>query len=98
MLRRRRALAPPAGVRSELWIMARLAEALDAPSTFSEDPETVFEELRLASAGGLADYSGINYAMLDRGEAAYWPYPAGSDRHAPALPRRASPTPTAAPS
>ncbi|WP_211881139.1 molybdopterin oxidoreductase family protein [Pseudarthrobacter albicanus] len=78
VLRRRRALAPPPGARSELWIMARLAEALDAPSTFSEDPETVFEELRLASAGGLADYSGIDYAMLDRGEAAYWPYPVGS--------------------
>ncbi|CAN7269959.1 molybdopterin oxidoreductase family protein [Arthrobacter sp. LjRoot78] len=78
VLRRRRALQPPAGARSELWIMARLAEALDAPSTYSEDPETVFEELRLASAGGLADYSGIDYAMLDRGEAAYWPYPVGS--------------------
>ncbi|MDR7161131.1 molybdopterin oxidoreductase family protein [Arthrobacter sp. BE255] len=78
ILRRRRALQPPAGARSELWIMARLAEALEAPSTYSEDPETVFEELRLASAGGLADYSGIDYAMLDRGEAAYWPYPAGS--------------------
>lgn len=77
VLRRRRALTPPAGARSELWIMARLAEALDAPSTYSEDPETVFEELRLASAGGLADYSGIDYAMLDRGEAAYWPYPKG---------------------
>lgn len=78
VLRRRRAIQPPVGARSELWIMARLAEALDAPSTYSEDPETVFEELRLASAGGLADYSGIDYAMLDRGEAAYWPYPAGS--------------------
>ncbi|RDV10804.1 nitrite reductase [Arthrobacter sp. RT-1] len=78
VLRRRRALTPPAGARSELWIMARLAEALNAPSSYSEDPETVFEELRLASAGGLADYSGIDYAMLDRGEAAYWPYPAGS--------------------
>ncbi|VXC61932.1 Assimilatory nitrate reductase large subunit [Arthrobacter sp. 9AX] len=79
VLRRRRALTPPAGARSELWIMARLAEALDAPSTYSEHPETVFEELRLASAGGLADYSGIDYAMLDRGEAAYWPYPKGSN-------------------
>ncbi|MBT8160010.1 MULTISPECIES: molybdopterin oxidoreductase family protein [Arthrobacter] len=78
VLRRRKALTPPAGVRSELWLMARLAELLDAPSTFSDDPETVFEELRLASSGGLADYSGIDYAMLDRGEAAYWPYPAGS--------------------
>ena len=78
VLRRRRAVSPPAGARSELWIMARLAERLDAPSTYSEDPETVFEELRRASAGGPADYSGIEYALLDRGEAAYWPYPAGS--------------------
>ncbi|MCX6497807.1 MAG: molybdopterin oxidoreductase family protein [Arthrobacter sp.] len=78
VLRRRRAIAPPPGVRSELWIMTRLAELLQAPSMFSEDPETVFEELRLASAGGPADYSGIDYAMLDRGDAAYWPYPAGS--------------------
>lgn len=78
VLRRRRALQPPAGARSELWIMARLAELLEAPSTYSDDPETVFEELRLASAGGLADYSGIDYAMLDRGEAAYWPFPVGS--------------------
>jgi len=78
VIRRRKALTPPPGVRSELWLMARLAEMLEAPSTFSDDPETVFEELRLASAGGLADYSGIDYAMLDRGEAAYWPYPAGS--------------------
>ena len=77
VIRRRRALTPPPGVRSELWLMARLAELLEAPSSFSDDPETVFEELRLASAGGLADYSGIDYAMLDRGEAAYWPYPVG---------------------
>ncbi|MDQ0864052.1 molybdopterin oxidoreductase family protein [Arthrobacter globiformis] len=78
VLRRRQAIQPPAGARSELWIMARLAEALQAPSTYSDDPETVFEELRLASAGGAADYSGIDYAMLDSGAAAYWPYPAGS--------------------
>ncbi|MFE4543190.1 molybdopterin oxidoreductase family protein [Arthrobacter sp. NPDC056727] len=78
VLRRRQAIQPPAGARSELWIMARLAELLDAPSTYSDDPETVFEELRRASAGGAADYSGIDYAMLDGGAAAYWPYPAGS--------------------
>ncbi|MDP9934529.1 assimilatory nitrate reductase catalytic subunit [Paenarthrobacter nicotinovorans] len=79
VIRRRRALTPPPGVRSELWVMARLAELLEAPSSFSDDPGTVFEELRVASAGGLADYSGIDYAMLDRGEAAYWPYSVGSN-------------------
>ncbi|NJC21799.1 assimilatory nitrate reductase catalytic subunit [Arthrobacter pigmenti] len=79
VLRRRKALAPPAGTRSELWIMSRLAELLEAPSSFSDDPETVFTELRAASAGGLADYSGVDYAMLDDGEPAYWPYPTGSN-------------------
>ncbi|WP_427016803.1 molybdopterin oxidoreductase family protein [Pseudarthrobacter sp. P1] len=78
VIRRRAALTPPPGVRTELWIMAELARLLAAPSTFSAEPETVFEELRRASAGGLADYSGIDYALLDSGAAAYWPYPAGS--------------------
>lgn len=88
ILRRRAAVSPPPGARSELWIMARLAELLGAPSSFSDDPETVFTELRAASAGGIADYSGVDYAMLDKelldkelhddGAGAYWPYPAGS--------------------
>ncbi len=37
----------------------------------------MFDELRRASAGGRADYSGISYAALDAGEECYWPYPAG---------------------
>jgi assimilatory nitrate reductase catalytic subunit len=78
VIRRRRAITPPAGVRDELWILAELARRLDCTATFDIDPERAFEELRLASEGGIADYSGIDYAMLDRGEAAYWPYPRGS--------------------
>ncbi|MGN6404674.1 molybdopterin oxidoreductase family protein [Sinomonas sp.] len=78
VLRRRRAVEPPAGARSELWILNRLAELLNAPSSFPTDPETVFEELREASAGGLADYSGVSYRLLDAGAEAYWPYPKGS--------------------
>ncbi|SIN71940.1 molybdopterin oxidoreductase family protein [Agromyces cerinus] len=78
VIRRRRAITPPPGVRDELWILAELARRLDCAATFDTDPELVFEELRLASEGGIADYSGIDYAMLDRGEAAYWPYPRGS--------------------
>ncbi|SEE62774.1 assimilatory nitrate reductase (NADH) alpha subunit apoprotein [Arthrobacter alpinus] len=78
VLRRRAAVTPPAGARSELWIFSELARRLDAPSTFSPDPETVFTELRAASEGGLADYSGIDYALLDSGAEAYWPFPAGS--------------------
>ena len=77
VLRRRAAVAPPEGARSELWIMQELARLLEAPSLFSEDPETMFNELARASAGGLADYSGLDYGLLDGGTAAYWPYPVG---------------------
>ena len=78
VIRRRRALDRPDGVRDELWILRELAARLDAPSSFPADPEEVFEELRRASEGGIADYSGIDYGMLDAGEPAYWPYPRGS--------------------
>src|SRR5690606_7256635 len=76
--RRRRAIEPPAGVRSELWILAELARRLEAPGTYSTDASEVFDELARASAGGIADYSGIDYARLDAGEALHWPCPAGS--------------------
>jgi len=79
VLRRRRAVEPPAGVRSELWILAELARRLDSPGAFSTHAPTVFDELCRASEGGLADYSGISYDILDDDSvAAYWPYPRGS--------------------
>ncbi len=77
ILRRRRAVAPPSGARSELWIMQELARLLHAPSLFSEDPSTMFDELARASAGGIADYSGLDYGVLD-GAPAYWPYATGT--------------------
>lgn len=82
VLRRRRALPPPPGVRGELDILADLAARLEAPSAWPTDPAEVFDELARASAGGIADYSGLSHALLDAqlavGEAAHWPYPAGS--------------------
>nr|WP_036319070.1 molybdopterin oxidoreductase family protein [Microbacterium indicum] len=78
VIRRRRAAEPPAGARSELWILAELTRRLGAPGTWSTDPSEVFDELARASAGGLSDYSGLSHALLDTGVAAHWPYPAGS--------------------
>ncbi|TXN30062.1 molybdopterin oxidoreductase family protein [Lacisediminihabitans profunda] len=78
VIRRRRAIDPPPGVRSELWILRELARRLGSPSTFSDDPAVVFDELCRASEGGTADYSGLSHELLDSGVAAYWPYPTGS--------------------
>lgn len=75
VLRRRKAVDAPAGVRSELEIFAALAQRLDAPGTWATEPREVFDELALASKGGRADYAGISYERLDEGEALYWPCP-----------------------
>src|SRR4051794_6235718 len=76
VIRRRRALDPPAGVRDGLQLLAELAARLGAGDRFSGDPETVFEELRRASAGGAADYSGITYRRIDDEQGVFWPCPA----------------------
>ncbi|QJY44897.1 molybdopterin oxidoreductase family protein [Pseudonocardia broussonetiae] len=74
VLRRRRAMTPPSGVRTDLEVISGLADLLDVKG-FPSDAEEVFEELRLASAGGPADYSGVTYARIDAGEALHWPVP-----------------------
>ena len=79
VIRRRRAITPPAGARSELWIMAELARRLDAPGAWDLEPSVVFDELARASAGGIADYSGLSHELLDTEIAAHWPFPAGSE-------------------
>jgi Uncharacterized anaerobic dehydrogenase len=78
VIRRRKAIEPPPGARSELWIMAQLARRLNAPGRYDTDPAVVFDELARASAGGIADYSGLSHELLDSGTPAYWPYPEGS--------------------
>ena len=89
ILRRRKAIEPPGGVRSELWIWAELAARLGGAGTWSTDASEVFDELAMASSGGRADYSGLSHDRLDHEEALYWPCPAtppGEQPH-PGTPR-----------
>ncbi|GGT07528.1 molybdopterin oxidoreductase family protein [Streptomyces chromofuscus] len=76
VLLRRQAITPPRGVRSDLEVMHELAARLGVEKGFPTDPEEVFEELRRASAGGPADYSGITYRRLARENGVFWPCPA----------------------
>ncbi|WP_369169174.1 molybdopterin oxidoreductase family protein [Streptomyces sp. R28] len=83
VLLRRRAITPPEGVRSDLDVMHELAVRLGGEKGlekgFPTDPEEVFEELRRASAGGAADYSGITYRRLAEENGVFWPCPAPAD-------------------
>ncbi|WP_107771807.1 molybdopterin oxidoreductase family protein [Nocardioides sediminis] len=72
---RQRAITPPAGVRSDLDVIAGLASRLGSPVEFATDPETVFEELGRASAGGKADYAGITYDRIRAEHGVFWPCP-----------------------
>ncbi|MGW6982972.1 molybdopterin oxidoreductase family protein [Streptomyces sp. NPDC054932] len=78
VLLRRRALTPPPGVRSDLDVLHGLAARLGVEKGFPTAPEEVFEELRRASAGGPADYSGISYARIEAEQGVFWPCPEGS--------------------
>ncbi|GAA0374173.1 molybdopterin oxidoreductase family protein [Microbispora corallina] len=75
VLLRRQAAAPPPGARSDLEILRGLAERLGWGDRFPADPRTVFDELRAASAGGLADYSGITYERIAAETGVFWPCP-----------------------
>ncbi|MFE1307794.1 molybdopterin-dependent oxidoreductase [Streptomyces sp. NPDC058755] len=84
VLLRRQAIAPPPEVRSDLHVLHELAARLGVEKGFPTDPEEVFEELRRASAGGPADYSGITYRRLAEENGVFWPCPAGPAGASPA--------------
>ncbi|MGW5850090.1 molybdopterin oxidoreductase family protein [Streptomyces sp. NPDC055254] len=78
VLLRRRALTPPPGIRSDLEVLHGLAGRLGVEKGFPTAPEEVFDELRRASAGGPADYSGITYDRIEAEQGVFWPCPEGS--------------------
>ena len=86
VLRRRRVVDPPAGVRSDIEILCALAGRLGAKEGFSfAGPTDVFDELRRATAGAAADYAGITYERLDAGDVLHWPCPSTDHPGTPRL-------------
>ena len=77
VIRRRRALDPPSGVLTDDDILCSLAARLGHADRFRfAGPESIFDELRRASAGGPADYAGITYPRIEREHGVFWPCPA----------------------
>ncbi len=91
VLRRRRALPPPPGVRDDLSVLASLARRLG--HDFAADPRTVYDELRRASAGGIADYAGISWERIDAERGVFWPCPSPDHPGTPRLFADGFPTP-----
>ena len=83
LLRRRAAAAPPE-VRTDAQIIRALAELLGCGDKFPDDPRAIFDELRRASAGGVADYAGVTWERIAAEDGVFWPCP--SEDH-PGTPR-----------
>jgi assimilatory nitrate reductase catalytic subunit len=84
VLRRRAVRRPPPQVRSDLDILAGLAARLGSVP-FASAPAEVFAELRRASAGGPADYSGIVWDRIDAQDGVFWPCPSPEHPGSPRL-------------
>ncbi|NGZ75597.1 molybdopterin oxidoreductase family protein [Saccharibacillus alkalitolerans] len=71
----REAVRPAPGECRHDWaVLGDFAERLGRAEGFRfRSAEAIFDELRLASRGGRADYYGITYDRLRREEGVYWP-------------------------
>jgi len=66
----------PGEVKHDWKILCELSAALGKAEQFPfQSAEGIFEELRIASKSGIADYYGITYDRLRREEGVYWPCP-----------------------
>ncbi|MCZ2343005.1 MAG: molybdopterin oxidoreductase family protein [Bacteroidales bacterium] len=86
VIRRRQVQAPPDGVRSDWEILCALAERLGYGDQFAfASAEDIFAELRVATAGGIADYAGISYDRIDAEQGVFWPCPTAEHPGTPRL-------------
>jgi len=71
-----KAVECPGEARPDWRIIQDVAKALgrERGLTF-ENPREMFEELRVASRGGIADYSGITYERIEENFGVFWPCP-----------------------
>ncbi len=71
-----KAVDPPGNARGDSRIIVDLAQRLGKGQYF-QFPSTreIFDELRVASKGGTADYSGITWERLEKEMGLFWPVP-----------------------
>jgi len=71
-----KAVEPPGDAKQDWRVIQDIAGALGRPHGFTfESPRAIFDELRVASKGGVADYYGITYEKIDAQNGVFWPCP-----------------------
>jgi assimilatory nitrate reductase catalytic subunit len=80
------AVTPPGNARLDSRIVCDLAKHLGKERFFPyARPREIFDELREASRGGIADYAGITYERLDQELGVFWPCPTSDHPGTPRL-------------
>lgn len=70
------AVTPPGDARKDSDILMEIARRLGAGDKFKySKSEDIFNELRVASKGGTADYYGITYERVENEMGVFWPCP-----------------------
>jgi assimilatory nitrate reductase catalytic subunit len=86
----------PGDARQDWRIIQDIARALGRERGFTfKDPEEIFTELRQASRGGIADYSGLTYEKIERQHGIFWPCPSEEHDGTPRLFEKGSWNPVA---
>jgi assimilatory nitrate reductase catalytic subunit len=83
-----KAVDPPGNAWPDTKIYLELARRLGKEKYFPyKSNREIFDELREASRGGIADYSGITYEKIDRQMGVFWPCPDVPGGDHPGTPR-----------
>jgi assimilatory nitrate reductase catalytic subunit len=76
VIHHRKAVTPPGDAREDWKIICDIATRLGKGDKFNyASPHDIFEELRVASRGGVSDYYGMTWEKIDSENGVFWPCP-----------------------
>ncbi len=71
-----KAVEPPGEAKTDWWIICEIGKRLGRGKYFNfNSPREIFDELRVASKGGNADYYGITYEKIEKQNGVFWMCP-----------------------
>ena len=81
-----KAVDPPGEAKEDWWIIQEIARRMGREKYFQfGGPREIFDELRVASSGGKADYFGISYEKINEQDGVFWPCPTEEHTGTPRL-------------
>ena len=86
VIRINKAADPPGEARVDWQIICDLAARFGEGDKFAyKSPRDIWDELRVASRGGKADYYGITYEKIEEQQGVFWPCPTLESKGTPRL-------------